>query len=476
MRSIRNTLLLAVTATIVLTTSIVGIWSYQETTHEVEELFDAELAQMTRVLQGLLRNRIDRESLAELQQTLLDFDIQALHQPLPDQDNDEFFDDLIGHRYEMKIAFQMWKHQDEELVTAHPGVLPLPQESTEGFDWTRSADHQWRTFTVYDPEYDVWLRAAQRDDIRRELTDELSRSMLWPWLWIVPFLLTSIFAIITWGFRPLKQIEQRVMALHPEQLETIEIEHTPAEVRGLVTALNQLLIRLRETMAREKRFTADAAHELRTPLAALKLELQTAMEQPQPRLAPLVSNLERMTRLVEQLLMLSRLDPQHKLVTREEDFRPIAETVLAELAPHAFQRNIELVLHAPEQFRLKGDASLLAVLLRNLVHNAILYSPPETQVTVYLTESGHYKEIRVEDQGEGIASADRERMLKRFVRGDHPAETGSGLGLSIVQRIAELHGARLELGDGADGRHGLCVTVTFDSQTRLQGRNGVSEI
>jgi two-component system sensor histidine kinase QseC len=464
MRSIRNTLLIAVTATIVLATSIVGIWSYQETTHEVEELFDAELAQMTRVLQGLLRNRTDRESLAELQQILLDFDIQALNQPLPDEDNDEFFADLIGHRYEMKIAFQMWKHQGEELVTAHPGVLPLPEESIEGFDWTRSADHDWRTFTLYDPEADFWLRAAQRDDIRRELTDELSRSMLWPWLWIVPFLLLSIFAIITWGFRPLKQIEQRVMALDPEQLEPIEIERTPAEVLGLVTALNQLLIRLREAMTREKRFTADAAHELRTPLAALKLELQTAMEQPRPRLAPLVSSVERMTRLVEQLLMLSRLDPQHRLATREEDFRPVAETVLAELAPLSFQRDIELVLHAPDQFRLKGDASLLAVLLRNLVHNAILYSPAGTQVTVHLSESAQHKEICVEDQGKGIAPEDRERMLQRFVRGDHSAETGSGLGLSIAQRIAELHHARIELRDGTGGR-GLCVSVTFDRQS-----------
>lgn len=464
MRSIRNTLLVAVTATIVLATSIVGIWSYQETTHEVEELFDAELAQMTRVLQGLLRNRTDRESLAELQQTLLDFDVQALSQPLPDPDNDEFFERLIGHRYEMKIAFQMWKHQDEELLTAHPGVLPLPKESIEGFDWTRSADHDWRTFTLYDPENDFWLRAAQRDDIRRELTDELSRSMLWPWLWIAPFPLISIFAIITWGFRPLRQIEQRVRALQPEQLETIEIRDTPAEVRGLVTALNQLLVHLREAMVREKRFTADAAHELRTPLAALKLDLQTAMEQSQPRLAPLVSSVERMTRLVEQLLMLSRLDPEHRLKAKKEDFRPVAEAVLAELAPLAFKRHIDLVLQAPEQFWLEGDASLLAVLLRNLVHNAILYSPSGTQVTVYLSKTGSRREIRVEDQGKGIAPVDRERMLERFVRGDHPIETGSGLGLSIVQRIAELHHASLELRDPPAGGQGLCVCVSFESQ------------
>ncbi|MDX9740026.1 MAG: ATP-binding protein [Gammaproteobacteria bacterium] len=462
MRSIRNTLLIAVTATIVLTTLLVGILSYAETTHEVEELFDAELAQMTRVLQGLLRHRTDRGSLAELQQTLRDFDTQALSQPLPDQDNDEFFEGLPGHRYEMKIAFQMWKHQDEELVTAHPGVLPLPREFREGFDWTRSAEHNWRTFTLYDPENEFWLRAAQREDIRRELTDELSRSMLWPWLWIVPFLLASIFAIITWGFRPLKQIEQRVRALRPEQLETIEIKRTPAEVRGLVTALNQLLIHLREAMAREKRFTADAAHELRTPLAALKLDLQTAMEQPRPKLAPLLSSVERMTRLAEQLLMLSRLDPQHQLEMAEQDFRPVAEAVLAELAPHSFERDIEFVLHAPAQFRLKGDASLLAVLLRNLVHNAILYSPRGTQVTVHLAESAHHREIRVEDQGAGIEPEDRERVLKRFVRGDHPAETGSGLGLSIVQRIVELHGAHLELRDLSDGQRGLCVSVTFD--------------
>ncbi|MDK8462165.1 ATP-binding protein [Marinobacter sp. SS13-12] len=472
--SLTRTLTLLVTSTVLLVALIAAAWSYIESNHELEELFDAELAQSTRIVQGLVRHLADTQSLEQLPQTLsetlalprtddMDIDFEA--------DDDEILPDGTGHKYEKKLAFEVWTPDREPLLDTlkaddAEGLVP-------GYSWAESSGHRWRVFTLQDPATGFWIRTAQREDIREELSQELALGNVLPLLLALPLLLIAASAAIQLGFRPLRRLERPIRHMAAENIHPIDDRQAPREVAGLVQAVNSLLKRLNQALERERRFSADAAHELRTPLTALRLNLERICEKDPEQFRDLIQSVDRMVHLVEQMLLLNQVDAG-------TDFRPgyhnlsvILEQSIADVAPLALKKDIDPILEDEAGEALTCcHSALVNTLMRSLLANAIQYSPEHTAITTRLVPSGDGYLITVCDQGPGIPPKERERALSRFVRLDQRRGGGAGLGLAIARRIAELHGGQLTLSDRTDGQCGLCVSIWLPAQPARQIHRG----
>jgi two-component system sensor histidine kinase QseC len=440
--SIRRRLLLGLlSATAVLWLAALVI-TYLDTRHELDELLDAHLAQSA----SLLLAQVGPE--AE--------DIEIEHAPQL-------------HRYSRHVAFQVW-YRGRKLVLHSAGAPNTPLSSRqEGFSNRTIKHRNWRVFSAWDSRNRYLVQVAEQREARDHLAGTIVSSMLMPMLIMLPLLGALIWFGISRGLRPLNTISDEVAQRKPESLEPMALHAVPDEVAPLVEDLNRLFERVRESLDKERRFTADAAHELRTPLAAIKTQAQVAQaatvdNDRQQALASVVEGCDRAARLVEQLLTLARLEPENFDAKETCDLRSITREVIAELAPGAVEKNIELQLNAEQQASVKGDAALLGILVRNLADNAVRYSPAGSNVQLRVETHAEGAVLTVCDQGPGIPEAEKARIWDRFYRVLGTDETGSGLGLSIVKQIADLHHAGIETTEGENGK-GLCVTVKFKNQS-----------
>jgi two-component system, OmpR family, sensor histidine kinase QseC len=425
-----------------------GIWI--QARHEVEEVFDANLSQTARLLLTLTQHELKEaaEDSVEIQELRDLAEVEAL-----------------GHRYDHKIAFQICDRQDAVLLhsPAAPAGLYLPPGS--GFLNRELEGHQWRLFRMDSPLGSVHV--GIRLDIRDEMVRDILQSMLWPMLASLLVAGALIWWAVGRGLQPLEAIVGEVEGRGPEDLNPLSQQRVPQEIRPLVYSLNGLLQRLGLAFENERRFTSDASHELRTPLAAIRIQAQVAQRaedagQRRRALAQILNGVDRAGHLVEQLLTLARADSQQGEVIRRSraDLRRVARIALEQSAALAVERGIELEYDPPagNGWEVAGDQDSLAILLRNLIDNAVRYTPAEGRVRVWLERQGDNCRMLVEDDGPGIPEGVRERVFQRFQRGNHQATAGSGLGLSIVRRIADLHGAGILLAAGEGGK-GLRIAV-----------------
>lgn len=461
MNSLTRTLTLLILGMVLLIALMAAWWSYIESNHELEELFDAELAQSSRIVQGLVRHLSATHTLAELAASLTE--TLQLPSGMFEEGSETILSDGVGHRYETKLAFEVWSPAGEPLLDTLYAVDELPL--TSGFAWVKAGETSWRTFTLQDPSSGFWIRTAQRGDIRAELSRELALGNVLPLLLVLPLLVIAVILVIQWGFRPLRRLESSVSRMAPKAIHPLDLEHAPEEVTGLVRAVNGLLARLEQALVRERRFSADAAHELRTPLTVLRLNLEKAcIEQPE-RFNGLSQSVERMVHLVEQMLLLGRVDAATTLRFESLDLSATVAQGIAELTPLALKRGIEPSLEdSTGMARVLGDETLLHAMLGSLMANAIQYAPSDSALTVYLDQVADGYRIRVCDQGPGIVVAERERAMERFVRLDQRLGSGAGLGLAIARRIVELHRGQLKLADRPDGQRGLCVEIMLPGE------------
>lgn len=319
---------------------------------------------------------------------------------------------------------------------------------------------------------EVFEKRAWRDQpekiekrIHKELTDHLLKTMLVSLLFGLP-LLGGWLWFATWrGLKPLDAVAAEIAQRAPERLDPVVPVAAPREVRPLLEALNALFARVDQAMQNERAFTADAAHELRTPLAAISAQAQVAARardavERDHALAQLSVSARRASHLVEQLLTLARLDPARPLEMGQVRLDLLAAEACADHGAAALEKNITLELDAPQPVGVEGNEAMLRILLRNLVDNAIRYTPAGGKVEVGVTARQGVARLTVSDDGPGIPADKRAEALRRLHRLAGQEIEGSGLGLSIVARIAELHHAQLELRDGI-GQPGLTVQVTF---------------
>lgn len=464
MKSIRNFLRRSLIGGVVIVLGTAGAWSYYDAHEQIDELFDAELAQNARMVGKLYQSRLsalDVESRQELLQELTGGGFRLSPPSLNFPDGHE--KSPLGHVYEDKLIFQMWDPLGQPLLGLGVQGVQLTYMPVPGYGMQHSDHFDWHTFTLYFPDTGVWVTAAQRDDVRDELTGQIA-------LHNVLALIVGLFVIalmigvaVSRGFRPVLRISRQITARQPGYLEPLDVREAPEEIRGMVDALNGLLVRLADTLDKERRFTANAAHELRTPLAGIKVHAQNleadATDEPARRAARMiVDGVNRMTRMVEQLLTLSRLESGAEVQRVKVDLEHLAHELERELEHLAQQRGVSLLLNVASGATLFSHENGIYVLLRNLLDNALRYTPEggQVQLVIRVGDSGAQGKERlvimeVSDTGPGIPLRERERVFDRFVRLAGQKTQGSGLGLSIVRELAERLGAELTLSESPLG-------------------------
>jgi len=290
---------------------------------------------------------------------------------------------------------------------------------------------------------------GEQTESRASIVWAVARSALWPMALALPLLALAVWWAVRRGVQPLRRLGHTLAVRPAHALEPVRADGAPSEMQPLVDALNGLLQRIGALLDGERRFTADAAHELRTPVAAIRAQAQVALAETDAALQrhalrATLAGCDRATRVIEQLLTLSRLEAEGAPALQRLDLCAIAREVVAELAARAAAKQQRLEVDATAApCHVAGNATLLVVLLRNLVDNALRYSPPGAHVRVRVAGADGHVVLAVEDSGPGLAAADLRRLGERFFRVAGSGESGSGLGWSIARRIAGVHGGTL---------------------------------
>ncbi|MEI2686650.1 MAG: ATP-binding protein [Cypionkella sp.] len=441
-RSLRQRLLFILGGSIIAAWLATAFFSYLDTRQLIDEMLDTQLAQSANLLVVLL-DRLPQGDLAET----------MLHQPGADADQ--------------MIAFRVQAGTGSTEADS-VGSPAFPTDHWQpGFRDATSDGLIWRVFGATDGAGHL-VEVALRHDVKGKFADRVAVHILHP-LWIaIPLLGCLIWLSVRWGLRPLRDVTSAVERRSPDDMHALGVGTAPDEIRPLLEALDRLFARIALLLDRERRFAADAAHELRTPLAAIKTHAQVARQEHDPKkcaaaIDGVIEGADRGTRLVEQLLVLSRVDQDAAAGASEAlNLADLAVECVAQAAPKAAAKGIDLGFGGAscDPAVVIGNADLLGVLLRNLLDNAVRYTPAGGEVTVSVETLEQMVILRVADSGPGIPPDLRDRVFDRFYRVVGSGQQGSGLGLSIVLRIAELHGGSVKFEVG-EGRRGFAVIVTL---------------
>ena len=453
--SIRKFLLVAIFSVITTAWLLSSIFNYHSSKEEVEELFDAELAQLSRILESMMINHI-RSNSAAYSPSLDYLDKTILNEVFGHQEFNE-----IGHKYEKKLAFQVWDSRGKLFFENH-SELPDAFSTLElGFSDVKTRKVPWRTFTLKDSDYGFWIRVAQGNDIRIELTTKIALYSILPNLLLIPILFLVIAWIIKKGLDPLSQISRALKGRSYQNLEEIQTSKYPIELKYLVGELNDLFSRVSEASERERRFTADAAHELRTPLSISKVHLQNILqvsksEQVKEFVEKALVGIDRLIHMVQQLLMLSRLEAkQVQESLKYVDLELLINELVDELQNQPlFQHKVLTVLNDKQVSWLCHEMQM-RILLRNLLDNAIRYANDQTQISVVIAEDS----IIIKNICAFMSEEMLMQSMERFKRG-MSSQQGSGLGLSICQQIAKQNNYTLIMQNRDDGIEGIEVTIS----------------
>jgi two-component system, OmpR family, sensor histidine kinase QseC len=412
-----------------------------EAKHEVDELLDAHLAQSAALL--------------------------VVQQNATPDDDEPLLDAPTLHKYANRVAYQVF--DEDRLVMHSPNVAHTPMaKHTQGFETLTLADGKsWRIFAAPGRSKDVQIYVAERVDSRDEILWAVLRGFLPPLTIALPLLLIGLWWNVRSGLQPLQRLRQALLKRDTQTLTPVSLSETPQEVQPMLDALNDLLQRLSQRMETERRFTADAAHELRTPIAAIRAQAQVALssttndEVRQQALQDTLLGCDRASRVVEQLLTLARVEGPQDVASEPFRLDQLAQQVLADLTPDALRRGQTLELLAPEPLQVNGQSTLWQILLRNLIDNAMRYSPDGAVVRINAQRLDPiHVQVIVQDSGGGLSSADMARLGERFFRVLGNQATGSGLGWSIVRHIAHLQQVDVQVGKSPD-LGGLQVILRF---------------
>ncbi|AVR87989.1 sensor histidine kinase N-terminal domain-containing protein [Thauera aromatica] len=312
----------------------------------------------------------------------------------------------------------------------------------------------------------VLVQVAETRNKRTDLASKVVTGVLLPQFAIIPLAVVLVWVGLTRGIAPLSRLQSMIRRRRPTDLSPIAPASVPEEVRPLIIAFNDMMARLEENLQAQQRFIADAAHQMRTPLTGLKMQTDLALYETDPEqlhqsLEHIAESTDRAAHLINQLLSLARAEASFEKLYAVEpvDLEAVVRTVALELYPRARAKQIDLGVEGGQHLLVEGNQVLLREMVKNLVDNAIKYTPRGGRVTARTRFAGA-PILEVEDSGVGIAEADRERVFERFYRVLGSGEDGSGLGLPIVQEIAELHRAVVTL-DASPGGRGTLARVVF---------------
>ncbi len=461
--SIRKFLLINLLLAISITTSLTAIGNYYLDQKDIQEHLDTLMAVSALSYQALLGDDLSERPLAKIQKNL-----EAIPRKIELAYPRPHLSEQPPEYYLDKFNFQVWTDDGKLLLhsTSAPKI-PL-SANTDGFSNNRVNQQKWRVFTSHNPKAHINIVVAERNDARNELGQRIAQDDIYIMLLTFPLSGLLIWIIIGRGLKSLDTVAEEVANRAPSHLEQVNLTDVPDEIKPLIDELNKLFFRLKEGFERETRFTADAAHELRTPLAALKTQAQVALnsshiDEKNTALQKLLASVNRSTHIVQQLLIMSKLVPESASINDLDAVNLIIVTrdILAMIAPMAIEKHIELEFESDNETpTFLGNATAIGILIRNLVDNAIRYSNEKGRVVVRVHLEGQELVLSVEDNGPGIPTSLQPRVFERFFRVLGNKSPGSGLGLAIVQQICALHNARVVLESPSVGT-GLIVSVFF---------------
>lgn len=394
--------------------------------HEAEEVYDAHLVHYAKVLLQLTQHEILEDEAFNL----------GIENP------------NLQHKYERNIGFRIWF--DNKVITQSATTLDFGGfDGPPGFSDHQFDEHQWRFFVFLDPDNKIKIEVSERYDVRYELIAQVMMALALPSLIFIPLLFMIVWIGTKKILKPVVKISGEVDSRNTDDLSPIENKMVAEEIAPLVYALNRLLGRIRESFRREREFTDHAAHELRTPLAAMKTQAQVLIRKSadmpdcKEGLENLQSSIDRASHMVDQLLSLARL---------QNDKFPLGRTNLSEclydsiddIRLTAQQKNIEIKTDIADDLFIVGHELSITILFKNLLDNAVKYTLKNGRIFVGLSPEGL---LEVVDTGTGLSDEDKNKVFERFVRLDKSGQTGSGLGLSIARWIVSAHNVEIELKD-----------------------------
>jgi len=480
--SIRKKLLSYLMLALVLSWLLIAGLIHKSTSEEVNEIYDAALAGYARVLASLIEHeaqeRLQIEQSINLlvnelgQQRINDSAVLSgvLGKYIDEQTSNEDYLELVEteqpqrHPYESKLAFLVRDDRGKVLVRSRN--FPAAHVFKAGFLQADMESGEWRFYGLIMPRLKYHLTVAELKETRQELLDEIVMSSVWPVLAVLPMLAVIILQIIRFGLYPLKRVTDHIQQRDPQSLTAITYEGTPKEIMPLVSGINALFERISLALENEKRFTDNAAHELRTPLSVLKthlqvLQMQIPAEQRQG-LDKLNKGVDRAAHLVDQLLWLSRT--RHRanqgLQLQAINLADVLADVMRELAGKAIDKDIELVLREnPATDQVMLDEALIRVVLRNIIENAISYVPRNGHIEISLLKQHDKLIFSCVDDGPGIDDSQLAHVCESFYRANQDTQ-GAGLGLAIVKQILDLQKIRFSLKNNPDS--GLRFSFEID--------------
>lgn len=444
-RSIRYFLLISLLLSITLASTINGIGNYLLDEQVIQPYLDSQLIRLASLIRILAHSNSNSKVRGEIISYLRKI------QPLTHQ----------------KFLFQVWNNKGELIVSSKQNTSSVFKNAELGFSDQMINHENWRIYATYEEKFQVKIIVAELYTIRQELADDIARNNAHILLITYPVFGLLVWFIISLALHSITRVTTEISNRASTFLEPVQLTEIPVEIKPLVAELNQLFIRLHLAFERNKRFAADAAHELRTPLAALKTHAQVALKSDNEvdrnkALQRVIESVNRSSHVVAQLLTLSRLGEEETLTDlKPVDLHKLSTEIIAYLAPYALEKNIEIELCPPPKDTLiLGSDTALGILIRNIVDNAIRYTPVNGEVKVSIINTDKQIIFRVIDTGTGIPVELRERVFERFYRILGTKASGSGLGLAIVNQITALHHATIHLGTPSYG-FGLQFDVAF---------------
>lgn len=442
------------------------LYAYIETRHEIIEVYDARLGQSAKTLALALISWGDAplDSLNDTYQQWL-----ALIDRSAESDDSPTY---MGHPYEQNLLFQYQVGGHVLVKSPNAPQDFIGRAHYSGYGIETVGEHEWRTFqmplnTGNQSAERGTILVAERLTIRNELIDEVSMSIGLPQLILIPLLIVLLVVLINRAFQPLSELRAMIADRSINNLERVVVNHPTTELTPLVDQLNFLFAEVENAWRREKRLIRTAAHELKTPLAVLRLDTENALmskddAQREEDLRRILSGIERTDRVIQQLLMSSRVEQQKDLELTPVDAVSVARESIANLVPIALKKQQTLALSGEKVAKIKGHSIMLSILMTNLIDNAIRYSGAQSHIEVDVTQrkSGEVL-LSVTDSGEAMSDEVLSRIFEKFYRGHTEKGDGAGLGMSIVKDIATLHSATIEVKAPVEGGRGNRFSVQF---------------
>lgn len=439
MTSIRTFLVVVIISMITLISFLTALHGYRESMQEARLLFEDQLQQQAFLLSTISS---DRDKIVV-------------------ESNYKNGNNIINN------AFQIFNQDKELILRSSNAPENAIADFKQGYSEINFAGYRWHAFVKYNESLLNWIMVAERNDIRHKLAESIILKSVLPTVVAIPLTALVIWIIVGMGLKPIQELASQLRSKQATDLTPIKIEVLPKELTTLAESGNGFLERLDRSFAREKRFNSDVAHELRTPIAALKIHLQNLLadlQEPPDSAVKLEQGVQRINYLVEQIILLNRMTPDHYMAQFANiDMFDVTRNVIEDVLDDLNGKNQTLEFDG-NHYDVFGDAFAIETMMKNILRNAIKYTPEKGKIAIRIKEKSGKCILEIMDSGPGIPSNEYGRVFERFYRlgGDRHSSTslGCGLGLSIVQYIAELHEASITLAP-SEFESGLLFSVTF---------------